>query len=118
MSYERDRFQFTNVILDRAEKLKLEDHLSWEQVAKRLGCTSNSLQVTISKRRNGKLQGKVDATIHRKKILEARARDRPIDIARDLGVSSQAVCDAFKNLGLDGEVRAEMRRGEWDEVSE
>lgn len=112
---QRERFEFTSEILDRAEEIRntASPKLPWKTVAERLGCDANTLQVVLCQRRKGKNKGRVDARKRECVEIEKMILEEDLAgaaIARRMGVTRSAVCRRLKRMGFDKEVRAELKR--------
>lgn len=106
-----ERFKFTDLILDQAIEIKNQrpEH-NWSDVADILGCDPGHLQSTLSRRKSGKRKGRWKKSAAIEGVVTTRAKDRPTDIAHDLGITLQAVYAIFGRLGLTPALRAKMRR--------
>lgn len=108
----RPRNPCTRAELERAIAMHERMGLPWSVIADRLGKEQNTLEVTVSRFRNGQWgdgierRAQRDAAIERF-IAETGAVEVPV-IARAFGMSLGGTYSALGRLGLDREMREEL----------
>lgn len=103
-------FNFTDEIIEHALQLK-ESGLTWPVIAERLQCSVGCLRVTISKHKRGKIKGRYKESKERRTRIEVLVMEgkRPSDIARIIGISRTNLSNIFLAMGLNEEMRIQLR---------
>lgn len=114
---KKDRFKFTEDILKWAIKMRnrrnAEGYLqSWGKIASHFDCDPGSLQSSVSQYLTGKRKGKREKERMEieKEVVASRGRTTGAELAKKRGVSVQAVNQRLRRMGLDAEVRRELRQ--------
>lgn len=110
-----ERFSYDEKLLDKAEELKYKHKLKWKEVAETLGIPhSRSLVEIVSRRRRGQYGKKIKARSAWKaeipkveEKIKAGVSDR--DLAADYGISLHVMRARLRRVGLDPEMRRELR---------
>jgi hypothetical protein len=106
-----ERFRFTNDLLDRAISIKERGDLTWAVVANILGCSENSLQVTLCDRKKGRRKGRDEKWVSGEDKLENWVAEgkRPVEIARVMRIAKSTISERLLGMGLDTEERLNLQ---------
>lgn len=109
---KKEHFSFDAEILDRAQELR-KQKLPWKIIAQRLECPIDSLQVTVSNRKNGKWRNARAKRERENTLIEGMVYCglKVCDIAFLMEVSVNAVSEKLSRIGLDREMREDIWNG-------
>lgn len=106
----KERFQFTDAILDRAIELKTTD-ITWPDVAQILGCSEGSLKTILGIRRKNREKPNLrESTLRRAKIKALVAeRKSPSEIANILSENRGNLSTLLLKMGLNKQERVNLQ---------
>lgn len=109
---------YTRERLDHALRLKAQG-MTWSVIAERMGVPQNSLEVTISRYRRGKLLFADERLSQERQRIEtlAESGERICDIARTLGFKRNTVCQRLNYMGIDAELRSQFQKDRLERVA-
>ena len=103
---------YTSAELARIDRMRAAG-LSWTVIAERLGRSENSLAVTYCKWRQGQIRFVPEKRAEENALIERLLMrgTSMAEIGRRLGIVPQSVERRLTRMGLDAEMRREIRSG-------